>query len=91
MQKSEQAPEGASGSEQCLSSAPPDYPVAPLVIAPMVEPQRLGDVAGAPDCPVRPSIDSLPNGHFGGWGYKYPQPPHFKASKFFSQHIQYKS
>jgi hypothetical protein len=23
-----------------------------------------------------------PNGHFGGWGYKYPQPPHFKASKF---------
>jgi hypothetical protein len=46
---------------------------------------------GAPDCPVRPSTDSLPNGHFGGWGYKYPQPPHFKASKFFSQHIQYKS
>jgi hypothetical protein len=27
---------------------------------------------GAPDCPVRPSTDSLPNGHFGGWGYKYP-------------------
>jgi hypothetical protein len=21
---------------------------------------------------VRPSTDSLPNGHFGGWGYKYP-------------------
>jgi hypothetical protein len=42
----------------------------------------LGDVAGAPDCPVRPSTDSLPNDHFGGWGYKYPQPPHFKASKF---------
>jgi hypothetical protein len=33
-------------------------------------------------CPVRPSTDSLPNGHFGGWGYKYPQPPHFKVSKF---------
>jgi hypothetical protein len=46
---------------------------------------------GALDCPVRPSTDSLPNSHFGGWGYKYPQPPHFKASKFFSQHIQYKS
>jgi hypothetical protein len=29
---------------------------------------------GAPDCPVRPSIDSLPNGWFGGWGYKYPPP-----------------
>jgi hypothetical protein len=37
---------------------------------------------GAPDCPVRPSTDNLPNDHFGGWGYKYPQPPHFKASKF---------
>jgi hypothetical protein len=37
---------------------------------------------GAPDCPVRLSTDSLPNGHFGGWGYKYPQPPHFKVSKF---------
>jgi hypothetical protein len=28
---------------------------------------------GAPDCPVRPSTDSLPNGWFGGWGYKSPQ------------------
>jgi hypothetical protein len=37
---------------------------------------------GAPDCPVRPSIDSLPNDHFGGWGYKYPQPPPLKTSKF---------
>jgi hypothetical protein len=37
---------------------------------------------GAPDCPVRPSTDSLPNGHFGGWGYKYPHHHHFKASKF---------
>jgi hypothetical protein len=27
---------------------------------------------GAPDCPVCPSTDNLPNGHFGGWGYKYP-------------------
>ena len=27
---------------------------------------------GAPDGPVRPSTDSLPNGCFGGWGYKYP-------------------
>jgi hypothetical protein len=31
---------------------------------------------------LRPSTDILPNDHFGGWGYKYPQPPHFKASKF---------
>jgi hypothetical protein len=27
---------------------------------------------GAPDCPVRPSTDNLPNSWFGGWGYKYP-------------------
>jgi hypothetical protein len=37
---------------------------------------------GAPDCPVRPSTDSLPNGHFGGWAINTPQPPHFKESKF---------
>jgi hypothetical protein len=30
---------------------------------------------------VRPSTAKFPNGHFGGWGYKYPQPPHFKESK----------
>jgi hypothetical protein len=34
----EQAPEGAPDSEQCLSGAPPDCPVAPLVRAPTVEP-----------------------------------------------------
>jgi hypothetical protein len=47
------APEGAPDSLQDLSGAPPDSPEAPQVRAPMVEPQRLADVAGAPDCPVR--------------------------------------
>jgi hypothetical protein len=37
---------------------------------------------GARDCPVRHTTDALTNGHFGCWGYKYPQPPHFNASKF---------
>jgi hypothetical protein len=46
---------------------------------------------GAPDCPVRPSIDSLPNGHFGGWGYKYPSTTTLQGIQVFSQHIQYKS
>jgi hypothetical protein len=46
---------------------------------------------GAPDCPVRPSTDSLPNGWFGGWGYKYPQPPPLQASKHSLLLIQYKS
>jgi hypothetical protein len=27
---------------------------------------------GAPDCLVRPSTAEFLNGHFGGWGYKYP-------------------
>jgi hypothetical protein len=38
--------------------------------------------SGAPDCPVRHTTEALTNGSFGGWGYKYPQPPHFNASKF---------
>jgi hypothetical protein len=37
---------------------------------------------GAPDCPVRHTTAAFTNDHFGGWGYKYPQPPHFNASKF---------
>jgi hypothetical protein len=43
----------APDTEQCLSGAPPDYPVAQKTEAPMVGIQRPGDVAGAPDCPVR--------------------------------------
>jgi hypothetical protein len=27
---------------------------------------------GTPDYSVRPSTVALPNGWFGGWGYKYP-------------------
>jgi hypothetical protein len=27
---------------------------------------------GAPDCLVLLSTATLPNGYFGGWGYKYP-------------------
>jgi hypothetical protein len=66
-------------------------PVALMSEAPTVEPQRLGDVAGAPDCSVRPSTAAFPNSHFGGWGYKYPQPPLFKAPKHSLFLIQYKS
>jgi hypothetical protein len=41
---------------------------------------------------VRPSTAAaFPNGCFGGWGYKYPQPSLFKASKFSAHCIQYKS
>jgi hypothetical protein len=30
-------------------------------------------VAGAPDCPVRPSTAAIPNGYVVVEGYKYPQ------------------
>jgi hypothetical protein len=64
----------------------PDSPEAPQVGAPMVEPQRSADVAGAPDS-VRwrnglsgaPCDSSLPTAIFGGWGYKYPNHPTFNG------------
>jgi hypothetical protein len=31
---------------------------------------------------VRHTTAASTNGSFGGWDYKYPQPPHFNASKF---------
>jgi hypothetical protein len=46
---------------------------------------------GAPDCPVRHTTEAFTNGHIGGWGYKYPQPPFFKGSKHSLHLIQYKS
>jgi hypothetical protein len=45
-------PDGAPDTEQCLSGAPPDCPVAQKTEAPTVGIQRPGDVAGAPDYPV---------------------------------------
>jgi hypothetical protein len=42
-------PDGAPDSEQCLSGAPPDCPVAQKTEAPTVGIQRFGDMAGAPD------------------------------------------
>jgi hypothetical protein len=46
---------------------------------------------GAPDCPVRHATEALTNGHFGGWGYKYPQPPTIHCIQVFSLHTSYKS
>jgi hypothetical protein len=39
---------------------------------------------GAPDCSVRPSIAEFPNGHFGGWGYKYPPTTTLQGIQVFS-------
>jgi hypothetical protein len=44
---------GTPDSLQDLSGAPPDSQAGPHVRAPTVGTQRSGDVAGAPDCPVR--------------------------------------
>jgi hypothetical protein len=47
--------------------------------------------SGAPDCSVRPSTEAIPNGHFGGWGYKYPNHPHIQGIQVSAICIQYKS
>jgi hypothetical protein len=46
--------------------------------------------SGAPDCPVCHATEASTNSQLGGWGYKYPQPPHFNASKFFTHQTSYK-
>jgi hypothetical protein len=44
---------GAPDTLQYMSGVPPDIQAGPTVRAPTVRTQRPGDVAGAPDCPVR--------------------------------------
>jgi hypothetical protein len=79
---------GAPDSLRDLFGAPPDSPEAPQVRAPMVEPQRLADVAGAPDSPVRHATAAFQRPYFGGWGYKYPNHPTFNGIQVFHlQHI----
>jgi hypothetical protein len=53
---------GTPDSLQDLSGAPPDSHAGPQDRAPTVEPQRSADVAGASDCPVRPSTAASTNG-----------------------------
>jgi hypothetical protein len=90
--------DGAPDTKQCLSGAPldcpmapPDYPVAQKTEAPTVRIQRPGDVAGAPDCPVRHTTNSLPTATFGGWGYKYPNHPTIHCIQVFQLPTPYKS
>jgi hypothetical protein len=46
---------------------------------------------GAPDCPMRPSTATIPNGCLVVEGYKYPQPPPLQPSKHSTHCIRYKS
>jgi hypothetical protein len=48
-------------------------------------------LGGAPDCPVRHATAASTNGYFGGWGYKYPQPPTIHCIQVFSILTSYKS
>jgi hypothetical protein len=74
--ESEQPPEGAPDSAQCMSGAAPDCPVQHEDKAPTVETVRTLTVGWrgwrTGHCPVRPSTDSLPNGYVVVEGYKYP-------------------
>jgi hypothetical protein len=73
---------GAPDSLQDLSGAPPDSPEAPQVRAPTVEPQRLADVAGAPDCPVRHATAVFQRPFLVVGAINTPTTPHSMASKF---------
>jgi hypothetical protein len=53
---------GTPDNLQGLSGAPPDSQAGPQERAPTVVTQRPGDVAGAPDCLVRPSTAASTNG-----------------------------
>jgi hypothetical protein len=96
--------EGAPDSLQDLSGAPSDSLEAPQVRASTVRTQRPANVAGAPDsvrwrtrlsggapdCPVRHATAAFQRPHFGGWGYKYPQPPHIQWHPSFPSSTHYK-
>jgi hypothetical protein len=47
--------------------------------------------SGALDYPVRHATAASTNGSFGGWGYKYSQPPTIHCIQVFSLHTSYKS
>jgi hypothetical protein len=77
------APEGAPDSLQDRSGAPTDSPEAPQVRAPTVEPQRLADVAGAPDSVRwRHATTAFQRPFLVVGAINTPTTPHSMASKF---------
>jgi hypothetical protein len=46
---------------------------------------------GAPDCSVRHTTEAFTNGHFGGWGYKYPPTTTLQCIQVFNHQTSYKS
>jgi hypothetical protein len=78
--ESEQAPEGAPDSEQWWPHMSGLQRSEPNGLVTWLAHRTVS--GGASDCPVCHTTEALTNDHFGGWGYKYPQPPHFNASMF---------
>jgi hypothetical protein len=75
------APEGAPDIEQWLSGGPTCQSSNGRTLTVGWRGWRTGQ------CLVRPSTAAFPNGHFGGWGYKYPnhhtsRHPSFLANTF---------
>jgi hypothetical protein len=85
------AREGAPDSLHDLSGAPPDCPVVQKTSAPTVRIQRLRDVAGAPDCPVRHTTAAFQRPFLVVGAINTPTTPHSMASKFFHSSTPYKS
>jgi hypothetical protein len=80
---------GTPDSLQGLSGAPPDILAGPQVRSQQSNPNGLLTwlahrtvSGGAPDCLVRHATAAFQRPLCGGWGYKYPNHPTFKASKF---------
>jgi hypothetical protein len=92
-------PDGAPDTEQCLSGAPPDCPVAQKTEALTVGIQRFGDVAGAPDsvrwrtglsgAPCDSSLHQTASLVVGA--INTPNHPPFIASQVFQLPTPYKS
>ena len=79
---------GAPNSLQDLSGAPSDSLEAPQVRDPMVEPQRLADVDGAPDCPVRHATAHFQRPFLVVGAINTPTTPTFNGIQVFHlQHI----
>jgi hypothetical protein len=73
---------GLPSKTGCDTGAPPDSPEAPPVRAPTVEPQRLADVAGAPNCPVRHATTVSQRPFLVVVAINTLTTPHSRASKF---------
>jgi hypothetical protein len=81
---------GAPDIEQCMSGVHRTSRRAQKSELQRSNPNGIGDVAGAPTCPVCTGLSGAPYDRqppptvkFGGWGYKYPNHPHIQSIQVF--------